>query len=113
MEKIQIENISSMQLHLELINKDYVYMLAHHNFFTKYKEGFYYKSFLSELHYISNETILKRNYLIKNNKVFYRPHIDFKMNNGDVITNFFNSENDCKKYFEELSKKYNFITIFA
>lgn len=112
MKKIQIENICSMKMHLEMINNDYVYMKGRRFLFTKYKEGFYY-SFLRDFNYISNETILKRNYLIKDNKVFYKPHIDFKMNNGDVITNFFNSEIDCKKYFEELSKKYNFITIFA
>ena len=113
MKKIQIENISSMQLHLELRNNDYIYMPTHTKLFTRYKEGFYYNSFLGELDYVSNETILKRNYLIKNNKVFYRPHIDFKMNNGDVITSFFNSENECKSFFERLHEKRNFITIFA
>lgn len=108
MQLIILNNCSSIKVFRKHKDKSFVFLhkKTFLGFITRYP-GFYRTPlFLYDIHFSLddfnklnheiNEKKIKR--YIENNEVFYLPHIEFKMNNGNVFEKYFSSEQELESY---------------
>lgn len=70
-------------------------------FFTIRKEGFYYTMTLHGHEYTTVEEIEKSGqFVCRDKKVFYKPHLEIKMSNGEVYEKYFETEQELKDFME-------------
>lgn len=64
------------------------------------KEGFYYWPDWDKRTYITEEEILKNNkdVFCEDKIIYYKPFLEFKMNNGEYFTRFFETESELNEF---------------
>lgn len=115
--KINKSNVNQICSIKSIINKTYkwyVYKKAKKFFGMLYqKEGFYWTYSISGDIWQSIEEILTdKRLLCIDNKIYFKPHLEIKMSNGDVVAKYFETENDLMEFMEsDIMKDVNWINI--
>lgn len=101
-DKINANKICSVVSHVNSTCGFYEYRNAKKIFsFTIRKEGYYYLFTLGEPNYKTVDEIEKNKQLVcKDKKVYYKPHLVFKMSNGHVHEKYFETEKELYDFME-------------
>ena len=101
-DKINSNQICSVVSHLNSTCGFYVYKNAKKIFnITIRKEGYYYILTLGQPNFCSVEKIQENfRFICKDKKVYYKPHLVFKMSNGQVHEKYFKTEKELYDFME-------------
>lgn len=105
-EKINLANVCSIRIYIREICKSYEYREA--SWWNR--EGFYRYG----MDYVNIQEIIDRkDCFITDKTVFYKPHIDFLLSDGELVTKWFETEQELNSFLEnnEDIKKLKLITI--
>ena len=99
--KLNVEQICSVKIIVNSYSNWYVYKESKKIFSFEYqKEGYYFTMTIEGSTYKTVEEIEKDDrYICKNKRVYFKPHLEIKMSNGNIH----------KKYFETKEELYDFI----
>lgn len=111
-DKINIQQICSVEIVLNRPHSSYVFRGARRFLFWRKKEGFYYLGYPNE-EFITKEEIEKDGELIcKDKVVYYKPYITFRMSNNMYFRKYFNSQDEVNYFMKsEEMKTIKFIEI--
>ena len=100
--KLNLEQICSVKSYVNAINNEYTYKEAIKFLsFCIRKEGFYYTFSIMGSGIVPVEEIEKSGmFIAKDKKVYYKPHLEIKMSNGDIHEKFFETEKELHDFME-------------
>lgn len=109
--KINADQICSVRTYLNLKCNDFIYKKSKKYFsFLFPKEGFYYKWVIGSPVLMSKQEIESKWSLVcKENEVYYLPHIEMKLSNGQTHKKYFRTEEDLKEYYDTFLAPLNLI----
>lgn len=106
---INTEQVCKISKYKNSICYRYRYQPYKKTWFSTQKEGFV-KRLLSSKFYTFDE-IDKERYVIKDNKVYWKPFLELTMSNGEVVSKYFETAEELEKAFIELVMKTDNLTI--
>lgn len=98
--KLNVEQICSIKICLDMYNSNYEYKKAIKLFsFTLRKEGFYWKNIIGSDELKTVEEIEESGkYICKDKRVCFKPHLEIRTSDGRIHEVFFESENQLHNY---------------
>lgn len=108
--RVSVNQIVSIQLVLErehpfYVWKDKVSFLG----ITLTAAGFYYTFVFEDTIKTEDQIKAKGNLVINDQKVFYKPHLAFRMSNGDTLYKYFESKDTALEFYQYFS--FNSLTL--
>lgn len=103
------DNILSFEIFDKEPCKGFVFKKQNNSWFNYINEGFYltdeYINLPSEPYSISDlengNNIYKINFIVEDNKVFYKPHIKIEFQDNKFKYRYFNTIEECSEYIKE------------
>jgi hypothetical protein len=108
--RINLQQACSVRLCYKYYSTSYIYKKSSGFWFWKKKEGFYEKNILCNDKYVAISTILKDKRLyIEGTKVYYKPHFEVKMSNGQFHEQYFKTDEELKNHVDYYFKSFKSI----
>lgn len=97
--KLNVSQICSVKSFINARCRYYEYRKAERFLFWKKKEGYYYTMTFREAPYMSIEAIESNGKLFcKDEKVYYKPHLEIRMSDGLVHEKYFETEEELQRF---------------
>jgi hypothetical protein len=115
--KLQISQICSIEPFVNYVNNRYTWKkekkisLFGVTLCVTQREGFYYDTVFSEEPRTEEHILSNKIYEIRDNRVFYKPHLEFRMSNGNIYTKYFNTVEEMIELLSQINPSDIFIEL--
>lgn len=109
--KLNVAQICFVKSFINYYSSYYTYKKAKRIFFFWFqKEGYYYTLTIGEHIYMTTEQMEADGFICKNERAYYKPHLEIKMSNQSIHEKYFETEEELWGFMEsDIMKTVNWI----